>query len=110
MRRVFPRLRQYCAEKDFDLNCIDLHFGVASDVLDMHDFREICLNKIRQLKATNTLIVLVSGFRSHLREAGGRCPIKPTRTTYLSSSYTQYFLSLSSQAMHQIGFFILSLL
>ncbi|XP_076330509.1 NACHT domain- and WD repeat-containing protein 1-like [Tachypleus tridentatus] len=59
MEKVFPDLRLFCARNDYELNVVDLHWGVPGDCLDDHSFREICLNTLKDLRKRGNLIVLI---------------------------------------------------
>ncbi|XP_022246219.1 NACHT and WD repeat domain-containing protein 2-like [Limulus polyphemus] len=59
MERVFPDLRLFCARNDYELNVVDLHWGVPGDCLDDHSFRDVCLDTLRELKKRGKLIVLI---------------------------------------------------
>ena len=47
MDYVYPKLRLYCIERGYELNVIDLHWGLPDEHLNDHSLKELCLNELK---------------------------------------------------------------
>lgn len=59
IENVFPKLRYHCAEQGYELNVVDLHWGMPGDCLYNHRFRDLCINVMENLKQRRHLLALV---------------------------------------------------
>ena len=46
MEYVYPKLRLYCMEKGYELNTVDLHWGIPDEHLNDHSLKELCLGQL----------------------------------------------------------------
>ncbi|GIX76385.1 NACHT and WD repeat domain-containing protein 2 [Caerostris darwini] len=58
-QRVFPYLRRYSAEKGYELNVTDLHWGIAGVGLVDHSLPELCMNTLEKWRTRRRLLTLV---------------------------------------------------
>ncbi|KFM57174.1 NACHT and WD repeat domain-containing protein 1, partial [Stegodyphus mimosarum] len=57
--RVFPYLRRYTAEKGYELNVSDLHWGIPGVGLVDHSLPELCMNTLEKWRTRRRLLTLV---------------------------------------------------
>ncbi|CAL1279491.1 unnamed protein product [Larinioides sclopetarius] len=57
--RVFPHLRRYSAEKGYELNATDLHWGIPGVGLVDHSLPELCMNSLEKWRTRRRLLTLV---------------------------------------------------
>ncbi|XP_069171975.1 NACHT domain- and WD repeat-containing protein 1 isoform X2 [Procambarus clarkii] len=59
MQHVYPKLRLYCMEKGYELNIVDLHWGIPDERLDDHSFKELCLGHLTSQARDFHVVTLV---------------------------------------------------
>ncbi|XP_054722622.1 uncharacterized protein LOC129232501 [Uloborus diversus] len=59
IERVFPYLRRYTAEKGYELNVTDLHWGIPGVGLVDHSIPSICMNTLEKWRTRRRLLTLV---------------------------------------------------
>ncbi|GFU21337.1 NACHT and WD repeat domain-containing protein 2 [Nephila pilipes] len=57
--RVFPHLRRYSAEKGYELNVTDLHWGIPGVGLVDHNLPDICMSTLEKWRTRRRLLTLV---------------------------------------------------
>ncbi|KAG1703665.1 NACHT and WD repeat domain-containing protein 2 [Nymphon striatum] len=57
--KVYPDLREYCADQKFELCLIDLHNKLKSEYLDDHSFVESCIEEIKNRDQQSHVIPLI---------------------------------------------------
>lgn len=71
MEHVYPKLRLYCMEKGYELNIVDLHWGIADEHLNDHSFKELCLGQLtsKSLSANRLSVIYISHVLSLIHSA-----------------------------------------
>lgn len=64
MEYVYPKLRLYCMEKGYELNIVDLHWGIADEHLNDHSFKELCLGQLTSMMSKRILLLPVEFIRT----------------------------------------------
>ncbi|XP_071528707.1 NACHT and WD repeat domain-containing protein 2 isoform X2 [Panulirus ornatus] len=59
MEHVYPKLRLYCMEKGYELNIVDLHWGIADEHLNDHSFKELCLGQLTTQARDSHIVTVV---------------------------------------------------
>lgn len=49
MEYVYPKLRLYCMEKGYELNTVDLHWGIPDEHINDHSLKELCLGQLTSM-------------------------------------------------------------
>ncbi|GFV68155.1 NACHT and WD repeat domain-containing protein 2, partial [Trichonephila clavipes] len=57
--RVFPYLRRYSAEKGYELNVTDLHWGIPGVGLVDHSLPDLCMSTLEKWRTRRRLLTLV---------------------------------------------------
>lgn len=58
-RHVYPAVRAHAADRGYDLNVVDLHWGVQVEALDRATFAHLCLQTIARLRTQGHFLALV---------------------------------------------------
>ena len=66
MERVFPYLRRYTAEKGYELNIADLHWGVPGVGIVDHSLPDLCMGLLEKWKTRRRLLTLVGCIKVNL--------------------------------------------
>ncbi|GFS29019.1 NACHT and WD repeat domain-containing protein 2 [Trichonephila inaurata madagascariensis] len=59
IERVFPYLRRYSAEKGYELNVTDLHWGIPGVGLVDHSLPDLCMSTLEKWRTRRRLLTLV---------------------------------------------------
>nr|XP_027211056.1 LOW QUALITY PROTEIN: uncharacterized protein LOC113804390 [Penaeus vannamei] len=59
MEHVYPKLRLYCMEKGYELNIVDLHWGIPDEHLNDHSFKELCLGQLTTQARDSHIVTVV---------------------------------------------------
>ncbi|XP_076043047.1 NACHT domain- and WD repeat-containing protein 1 isoform X2 [Oratosquilla oratoria] len=59
MEHVYPKLRLYCMEKGYELNIVDLHWGIPDEHLNDHSFKEQCLGQLTTQARDSHIVTVV---------------------------------------------------
>ncbi|KAF0313272.1 NACHT and WD repeat domain-containing protein 2 [Amphibalanus amphitrite] len=59
MDYVYPKLRMYCIERGYELNVIDLHWGLPDEHLNDHSLKELCLNELKSHAKDSHVVTIV---------------------------------------------------
>ena len=46
MERVYPRLKDFCQERGYDFQVVDMRWGVRDEATDDHMTSELCMKEI----------------------------------------------------------------
>ena len=46
-REVFPRIKEFCAEKNLDFQVVDMRWGITEDSQNDHSVEKICLMEVQ---------------------------------------------------------------
>ena len=70
MERVYPRLKSYCQERDYDFQVVDMRWGVRDESTDDHMTTELCMRELRACQKLSTgpnfIVSLISARISYL--------------------------------------------
>ncbi|XP_077503661.1 NACHT domain- and WD repeat-containing protein 1 isoform X3 [Amblyomma americanum] len=58
-QHVYPSVRAYAADKGYDLNIVDLHWGIQVEAMDRIIFTHLCLQTIARLRSQGHFLALV---------------------------------------------------
>lgn len=58
-QHVYPTVRAYAAEKGYDLNVVDLHWGIQVEAMDRDSFAHLCRWTIARLRSQGHFLALV---------------------------------------------------
>ncbi|XP_045104205.1 NACHT domain- and WD repeat-containing protein 1-like isoform X3 [Portunus trituberculatus] len=59
MEYVYPKLRLYCMEKGYELNTVDLHWGIPDEHLNDHSLKELCLGQLTTQARDSHIVTVV---------------------------------------------------
>ena len=54
MARVYPKLREYCRERGYDFQVVDMRWGVRDESTDDHLTSELCMKELRKCQRFST--------------------------------------------------------
>ena len=54
MARVYPKLREYCRERGYDFQVVDMRWGVRDEATDDHMTSELCMRELRKCQKFST--------------------------------------------------------
>lgn len=58
-QHVYPSVRAYAADRGYDLNVVDLHWGIHVEAIDRDTFAHLCRQTIAQLRTQGHFLALV---------------------------------------------------
>ncbi|XP_049527901.1 NACHT domain- and WD repeat-containing protein 1 isoform X1 [Dermacentor silvarum] len=58
-QHVYPSVRAYAADKGYDLNVVDLHWGIQVEAMDRDTFAQLCRLTISRLRTQGHFLALV---------------------------------------------------
>ena len=54
MALVYPKLREYCRERGYDFQVVDMRWGVRDEATDDHMTSELCMRELRKCQKFST--------------------------------------------------------
>ena len=78
MERVYPRLKEWCQERGYQFQVVDMRWGVRDEATDDHRTTDLCLREIDLCKKLSTGPCFVVSVDPCLRE------IDPVSYTHLT--------------------------
>ena len=54
MEHVYPKLREYCRERGYDFQVVDMRWGVRDEATDDHMTSELCMRELRKCQKFST--------------------------------------------------------
>ncbi|EDO37261.1 predicted protein, partial [Nematostella vectensis] len=73
MEKVYPKLKEFCKQKGYEFQVVDMRWGVRDVATDLHETTDLCIREIRacqKISAGPNFITLLS-------EKYGYCPLVP---------------------------------
>ena len=54
MEKVYPKLKDYCQERGYDFQVVDMRWGVRDEATDDHKTSELCMKEIYACQRLST--------------------------------------------------------
>ena len=54
MARVYPKLREYCRERGYDFQVVDMRWGVRDEATDDHMTSDLCMRELSKCQRLST--------------------------------------------------------
>ena len=62
MERVYPKLKEFAAERGYDFQVVDMRWGIREQATNDHMTTEICLKELKACQRLSTGPNFVVGF------------------------------------------------
>ena len=54
MENIYPRLQDFCQERGFEFQIVDMRWGVRDEAVDDHKTTELCMKELALCKKLST--------------------------------------------------------
>lgn len=106
-RHVYPAVRAHAADRGYDLNVVDLHWGVQVEALDRATFAHLCLQTIARLRTQGHFLALVRSGGAPFTSNVLRCWWEISRCRDRENLVTSLFCCLGRGSMYGVKHFTL---